>query len=150
MISNKKAGLIGSICICVLILMPLFTGKPPKGDISKGGIIRDEVLIQVTDTGKSDSGFVFCKFYIKAINKLYIGSCNTTNDTTLKVGGDYIATKFTIDKDTININKATLINTVAKLKVVRKYVVGRAVIAELSNGLRVGGENLNVDDEVYQ
>jgi hypothetical protein len=144
--------LLGFIVIGIMFTAPLWSNNTTKTILTKSsqGILNNtEFVVTITDKQVSNSGLPYCKMYIKSIEKTLIGNCNpTSNDITFKVGWNYKIEKAQIKDENITIYKATPINNVTQLTVVRLTHRAGTKLAELSNGTFVGGSNLNVGDLV--
>lgn len=152
MTSKNPPKLLGFIVIGIMFTAPIWSNNTTKTTLTKNssGVLNNtEFTITVTDKQVSNSGLPYCKFYIKSIEKTLIGSCNpTSNDITFKVGWNYKIEKAQIKDENIIIYKATQINSITQLTVVRLTHRAGTKLAELNNGTFVGGSNLNVGDLV--
>jgi hypothetical protein len=144
--------LLGVIVIGIVFTAPLWSNNTTKTTLTKNsqGVINNtEFVVTITDKQVSNSGLPYCKMYIKSIEKTLIGGCNpTNNDITFKVGWNYKIEKAQIKDENITIYKATPINSVTQLTVVRLTHRAGTKLAELSNGTFVSGSDLDVGDLV--
>jgi len=157
--SQHNVGPIGLICMIGVLTSPIINGvmKGPQLDKTNSnvsGVYRGQSIeAEIVDIGKSSSGFKYCKFYVKSIEKIMLGPCSTTDEKTkFNVGNKYLLTKFDIGTggNNITVNSANEISAGAKVKVVRVFNRAGTRLAELSDGSIVGGDNLNSDSYVYR
>ncbi len=153
---SKNVGIVGCIAFICLFAAPTINGLIKGEQLTKdsrSGIYKDQsVEVEVVDINMSNNGFKFCTFYVKTMSKKMIGECNdTSNKTNFVVGGKYLVSKLQLSNDgNIIINRAELISTGSKVKVVRLFTKARTLLAELDNGDVVGGANLKEGDYVYR
>jgi hypothetical protein len=133
-----------------ILISPAFVraGTTTLSKTSSGVLHNTSFSIEVQDVANSESGYKYCTFFAKSVEKTYIGSCKTTDQVELIVGSTYEVSRANIDGDTININKARKLTGGPKLTVIRIVNKVGTRLAELSNGNVIGGNNLNEGDEV--
>jgi len=155
----SKVGPVGTVCMLVLIASPIINGmiKGPQFDKTNSkvsGVYREQSIeAEIVDIGVSSSGFKYCKFYLKGLEKIILGPCSTTDDKTkFNVGNKYLLTKFDIGTggNNITVNSANKISSGTKMEVVRVFNRAGTRLAELDDGSIVGGDNLNSDSYVYR
>lgn len=116
---------------------------------SSSTTVNKEFAVKVNDISKSNSGFVTCKFYVKQVEKVFIGPCVTTGDKELIVGRTYSVTKAVIDDDFITINDALLIDGMIRKRVVRLFNKGWTRMAQFEDGSIAAVDNtIRVDDYI--